>query len=391
MYNPNNSLMRSTLLTISIAVVSLAASAQTCDEIFISEYVEGWGNNKAIEIYNPTQSPVNLANYKLARYSNGSTTPSLVSLSGMIQPLDVKVLVLDKRDPNGTGLEEPIYPDLEAVADTFLNPFFIFAESAMYFNGNDAVALLTSSNVIVDAIGRIGEDPGDQWGWTDQNGAVWTKDQTMVRKFDIEIGDANGYDVFWPEVQWDSLSVNTFSGLGSHSCSCSTPPPCETPSSVSYSGLNTGYLVSDGPVSLTPNPAGGLFFGPGVSGYQFDPSTAGVGNHTIVYTYVDGNDCIGSYGLCTTVSLTVGGSDGDLQSIGVDVYPNPSNGDFMVTVPSEIVNSSYSVYNLSGEIISAGMLSSSQMELDLNGESSGVYTIIVNSAEGTHSMSLIKQ
>ena len=24
-----------------------------CDKLFISEYIEGWGNNKAIEVYNP--------------------------------------------------------------------------------------------------------------------------------------------------------------------------------------------------------------------------------------------------------------------------------------------------------------------------------------------------
>ena len=50
---------------------SAAVNAQECVEIFISEYVEGWSNNKAIELYNPTDEDVDLSNYRLERYSNG--------------------------------------------------------------------------------------------------------------------------------------------------------------------------------------------------------------------------------------------------------------------------------------------------------------------------------
>ena len=40
---------------------AVAAGAQPCTELFISEYVEGSSNNKAIEIYNPTGVAVNLS------------------------------------------------------------------------------------------------------------------------------------------------------------------------------------------------------------------------------------------------------------------------------------------------------------------------------------------
>ena len=47
--------------------------------------------------------------------------------------------------------------------------------------------------------------------------------------------------------------------------------------------------VSGGPVILNATPSGGTFSGPGVTGNQFDPVTAGVGSHTITYTVtVDG-------------------------------------------------------------------------------------------------------
>lgn len=50
--------------------------------------------------------------------------------------------------------------------------------------------------------------------------------------------------------------------------------------------------VDNGCIPLTGTPAGGVFTGPGVSGqYQFCPSVAGVGSHTLTYTY--------SFGGCT--------------------------------------------------------------------------------------------
>jgi len=66
--------MKQTLLFISIVISASLFAQNTCNELFISEYVEGWSNNKALEIYNPTNSPINLSGYFVSRYSNGSTT-----------------------------------------------------------------------------------------------------------------------------------------------------------------------------------------------------------------------------------------------------------------------------------------------------------------------------
>ena len=71
-----------------------SAFAQTAD-LFISEYIEGSSNNKAIEIYNGTNAPVNLSTgaYKLLQYNNGALTPNLtLALTGTIAPGDVYVV-----------------------------------------------------------------------------------------------------------------------------------------------------------------------------------------------------------------------------------------------------------------------------------------------------------
>ncbi len=90
--------MKKLVLAFSL-LSAFTLSAQTdCSELFISEYVEGWSNNKALEIYNPTANPINLSGYFVARYSNGSTTATVsnaVQLSGTVQPYDVYVAVLE--------------------------------------------------------------------------------------------------------------------------------------------------------------------------------------------------------------------------------------------------------------------------------------------------------
>src|SRR5690606_3822410 len=54
-------------------------------------------------------------------------------------------------------------------------------------------------------------------------------------------------------------------------------------------------------VTLAGTPAGGTFSGTGVTGNNFDPTTAGAGTHTIMYNYTDGNGCAAS----ATTTITV--------------------------------------------------------------------------------------
>ena len=209
------------LLFISTAISSaILAQSLDCSELFISEYVVGSGNNRALELYNPTDAPIDLAQYKVGRFRDGSGTPMLLSLAGTIASYGTYVIVVDKRNPNGTGLEAPVDPALEAVADTFVNPVYVQSNSPFYFNGDDAVPLIKGDNNLLDLIGKIGEDPGT--AWSDANGTWWTTDKTLIRKSTILKGDANGLDDFLPEVEWDSLPEDTFTELGWHTCDCQT-------------------------------------------------------------------------------------------------------------------------------------------------------------------------
>ena len=226
---------------LSITLLSIIGlQAQNCSELFISEYVEGWSNNKAIELFNPTDQDIDLSNYSLSRWSNGSTTPLPTILEGTIAAKSAFVIGLDKRDPNGEGLEAPLWngwyhftdsvtmlPDsiyydesnLMDRVDLFICPNY--EDGTMYFNGNDAVSLETLTGDIIDIIGKIGEDPGE--AWADETGAYWTKDQTLIRKSTVNGGfvyDPTTEYSFDPTLEWDSLPANTFVNLGTHDCGC---------------------------------------------------------------------------------------------------------------------------------------------------------------------------
>ena len=222
---------------------------QECSQLFFSEYIEGWSNNKALEIYNPTSESIDLSSYSISRYANGGTTPSTTQLTGIINAYETFVVCLDKQDPNGEGYEAPVWDgyftyidsltneevtiydeetDLQSKVDLFLNPIYYFGTdpdsaaafpTTMYFNGNDAITLeLLGTGIVIDLIGKVGEDPGASWN--DSDGNYWTKDHTLIRKPFISQGVSMNPTVFDPTLEWDSLPVNSFMNLGFHDCDC---------------------------------------------------------------------------------------------------------------------------------------------------------------------------
>jgi len=299
-------------------LIGIFASAQ-CDDLFFSEYVEGYANNKALEIYNPTGDAINLSGYSIARYSNGSTSAGdqkVVQLPDMmLESYDVFVIVVDLTDTvdwdsqfdkpawNGYNVIDTIFDAVtgEAVLDTFGNVLIgpqyldgsaIFGDvyneeydlqckadiflcpdydtnNTMYFNGNDAMVLMTGTTLandgsnLVDVIGVIGENPEDsidEPAWVDDNGGWLTRDKTLVRNYAIEGGRNVISEVasigggYFNGEGWTKHSKNDFSFLGIHNSVCRT------------GSVPSQYSCSLGPLSTTgvnlvafdvyPNPNG---------------------------------------------------------------------------------------------------------------------------------------
>ena len=241
------------ILLFSFSVLALFTAKAQCNQVFISEVVEGWSNNKAVEIYNPTSTAINLNGYGLVRFQNGSTIYGNISpLDGYsVAPHDVLVIVLDKRDPLGVGVEYPVWDELQAVADVFLNPTYDNGIWPMYFNGNDAIGLVTNNGqTLIDLYGRIGEGTGFG-GWsaygTDATGATLyaSEDHTQIRKSNVTSGvttNPSSFDVF---AQYDTLPANTFTFLGSHTCDCNVGVSENVERSISiYPNPLTGDILN---------------------------------------------------------------------------------------------------------------------------------------------------
>jgi hypothetical protein len=214
--------MKKTLLFVSVMALG-TSFAQNCSDLFISEYVEGTGNDKALELYNPTSATINLTGYRIERFSNGQATSAsggILSLTGSVAPYSTFVIT---NGQTSTSPSSPACsPALQAMADQLDGVY----PAPTYMNGNDAIVLFKNA-VIIDIFAKTGdasistsESWSDEFPYDGSVGAWWTKDQTLVRKATVMAGVSVNPDPFIVTVEWDSLPKDTWTGLGSHTCDC---------------------------------------------------------------------------------------------------------------------------------------------------------------------------
>ncbi|MCB0432539.1 MAG: lamin tail domain-containing protein, partial [Mangrovimonas sp.] len=193
---------------------TLVVQNAPCSELFISEYVEGSSNNKYIEIYNPTNAAINLANYRVAKYTNGSSTVSGTppTLSGTVGAYSTYVIGY-----NNSGF----YTSCD------------FTSTYYDFNGNDVIALQTSSGVNIDVIGTVG------------NSANFAIDTTLRRKSTIQNPTTT-----YAASEWDTYATDTVSDLGSHTSDCQGPTPELQLVDNTATNQNCGYTIDFGTQAL---------------------------------------------------------------------------------------------------------------------------------------------
>jgi len=246
---------------------SIIVYSQDCTELFFSEYVVGKGNNKALEIYNPTSQVVNLGQYWVSRFSNGSAAwdnGGATQLNGFILPYETFILVNGQTEDLDVGYISPkCDPALQTLAIEKNGMLDGDYASPTYMNGNDAIALWKdpvgsgdfNDFVPVDLFGSIADGTQDtDEGWTDftqrwvyknvyEGEVIVGKDSAFVRKYIVPDGYfwycwTAGYSLFRkPEVlkgvtlnpdsfnvtlEWDTLpgGEDVWDDLGQHVCHC---------------------------------------------------------------------------------------------------------------------------------------------------------------------------
>lgn len=183
------------MLTILLPMVGFSQAS----DLFFSEYIEGSGNVKYLEIFNGTGVNVDLSDYEVLLFSNGSSDKSSNSLTTLTGSLaNGAVLVIANKQA------EVVYAGDKVLSDV------------TFFNGDDALAIRKkSTSAYVDIFGTIGEDPGSEW----TVGGLSTANKTLIRKSNVTSGvlvnPASGFPTLATE--WIMKDTDDISDLGKHS------------------------------------------------------------------------------------------------------------------------------------------------------------------------------
>ena len=155
--------------------------SNTTNELFISEYIEGSSNNKAIEIANFTGETINLNSYSLARNVNSGTNwGEMLQLEGQITNGDVHVISKGNADQQILN-----------------NSDQLSSADAISFNGDDPIGLFKENNLI-DVF-------GDFNGENNYANSTYVRNESIINpnvNFNIE--------------EWTLFPNNSFEFIGFH-------------------------------------------------------------------------------------------------------------------------------------------------------------------------------
>jgi hypothetical protein len=376
--------MNKQYLLLSAALLLTGAAHAQGTELFFSEYDEGahmsntnyggatnsTGNERALEIYNPTNNVVNLNAYSVRRYSNGSVTPvdeeRLMRITGANTLNAFGVFVYANGEASlpairNTASQYGAFP-YNAVGPNYISGGGALTGNVSYFNGDDAVALVRypsgtagqGPGVIVDLVGSIGEQPllasgGTGGNWSGFNPA----DDTGTPVVHVYVSSANQSLVRRPTV---SGGIRTNPGpqnvVGSN-------PPVRSTAANAYN-IATEWSVYS---------------------YAFPPGTTGNGSvGSQLYDQLGNhNDYTGPHGAYqTTITATLGKFDANIS-----VYPNPAHGTATVEIKDAKVGF-VNVRNSIGQNISAQAKGQGQekLTLDVSSLKPGLYFVEIYSADG---------
>lgn len=157
---------------------------------------------------------------------------------------------------------------------------------------------------------------------------------------------------------------------------------------------DTFYCVYDQAVTFDGIPSGGTFSGNGISGNVFDPSVAGAGSWSIMYSYTDSSNCTNSFSVMITVDdcLSVDFSEGSDMLI----FPVPLSDNVNLKIYSlSTADLNWSVLTVEGKTIQKGMKSlfkgENHVVIDTSELLNGVYLLQTNLNGATNTSVVIKQ
>ncbi|MDD3737866.1 MAG: Ser-Thr-rich GPI-anchored membrane family protein [Lentimicrobiaceae bacterium] len=139
-------------------------------KIFITEYIVGTGNNKALEIYNGTGSNINLIKLKIRVTQPDATYRDWLFNNIILAAGDVYVLY---------------HYNANASIKDYGNEYYSYFFE--YVDGDGAIEVFYDG-VVCDLFGKIGDNPASG-AWEVAGVANATKDKTLLRKLNVTKGN----------------------------------------------------------------------------------------------------------------------------------------------------------------------------------------------------------
>lgn len=171
------------------------------ENIFISKYVDGGDStkNQAIELYNPLDVSVDLSDYHIAIYENGSPTVTyVIPLSGTLNSHETFVIVYSQ-------------------ADQVLKDKADILSDQLRFDGNEVIQIRYKNNSYIDSIYQIG------------NRLFTLNDEVFIRKSNIEVGTRT-----FKLAEWSAYIPTYIENLGTH--------PVSVPTELVFEYIDRGFF-----------------------------------------------------------------------------------------------------------------------------------------------------
>ncbi len=154
---------------------------------------------------------------------------------------------------------------------------------------------------------------------------------------------------------------------------------------LNTSAINLQCVSINSVTLIGGSPAGGVYSGVAVTGGDFSPALAGVGNYTITYSYTNANNCTNT----ASDTITVDACNGikSIEASIFSIYPNPSNG--LVIIKSTLYPSIINVFDVTGKLITSKVIDSSETELNVSDIANGIYQLNIITDKGSYYHKLV--
>ena len=161
--------------------------------------------------------------------------------------------------------------------------------------------------------------------------------------------------------------------------SCSFTVTVNPLPSVAIASFSPDTVCETDPAINLPvgTPASGTYSGNGVVGTTFDPNTAGVGVHYVVYSFTDSNSCTNMDSTMIVVESCVG-IDENGTLTGVNIYPNPTSNNLTIDLGVLFTEVNLTLTSVEGKIVyQENSVTTSKVSVDMSNNSKGIYFLRV--------------